>query len=73
MIDDGGPAFPCMHQHDFKGMSLRDYLAIHASETAMQFYRAKLLKESGGRSAPLEEECRYAYADAMIAERKVSR
>lgn len=76
---DGGPAFPTSdgiatdgdktvdYHSTFPGMSLRDWFAGHASEKDIEQYRSfwrddqLVLRE--------REAARYAYADAMLAER----
>lgn len=64
--DDGGPAFPVVgapgSPEDYPGMSLRDYFAIRASEEDIRTYLFRSMHE---RTA-----ARYAFADAMIAQRK---
>lgn len=61
---DGGPAFPSQAYDD--GMTLRDWFATHASESDVK--RWKEIYSYNG--SPLtEEEAKYAYADAMIAQR----
>lgn len=79
--NDGGPAFPCgpfgqtmhgedgreWHQYDrLPGMSLRDYIAIHANDRDISPYT---------RKGPYGEEwdrenARYLYADAMLERRR---
>lgn len=68
-IDDGGAAF---HGETWgsKGMSLRDYFAAKASENDIANHRYKLYHSGGCIEEPTREQCRYAYADAMIAERE---
>jgi hypothetical protein len=77
--ETGGPAFPGMVRKNmamkdslpvyddepYPGMTLRDYFAIHAGEEDVRFYR---LCESGEQVRP--EVARYAFADAMISQRK---
>ena len=79
-INDGGSAFP-MGYHpegnnaDHTGMSLRDWFAGMAREEDIEYY----LPDTMGELEKLETIlgrtvdrvwARYAYADAMIAERK---
>lgn len=69
-IDDGGPAFPVpglQSDETFNGISLRDWFAGQASEADIKhwfdvFYYQGITKT--------REECKYAYADAMLATRK---
>ena len=64
-IDDGGPAFPVIGNEGEPspgdGMTLRDYMAIHATDSDIQFQRYQSLTVA---------EARYAHADAMLAARK---
>lgn len=70
--DDGGPAFPlraklsgdCWAYNE--GMSLRDYIAIHANDEDLRYVR-----ESGWEGTRLE--LRYRYADKMLKARKGKR
>ena len=59
--NNGGPAFR---------MSLRDYLAGHASDSDVK--RWKEIYSFNGTPIT-EEEAKYAYADAMLAERQKER
>lgn len=69
MKRDGGPAFPCEKKYQeftrqetpigFPGMTLRDYFAAHCPE----FPHGNLLWSQIASA-------RYAYADAMLAERE---
>ena len=65
--NDGGPAFPPMHDPDThaSGMTLRDYFAAKAMQG---MYAA----DSSSSVIPLESKVRQAYAaaDAMLAERE---
>jgi hypothetical protein len=76
---DGGPAFPIPGLsnlpngefiHPNGGMSLRDYIAISASEEDILAHGGETDFgpgwEARGRS---REAAKYAYADAMLAER----
>lgn len=78
--DDGGSAFPLPISHvtdgrayveyGLTGMSLRDYMAIHAPEkeiSELQRAGPGILSASRYRN---DYEARYAWADAMLAERK---
>ena len=80
-IDDGGSAFPCpvefdpnqqLVSHGSFGMSLRDWFAGQASEQDIDQHRDYRLcpKTSIVISCRTRERARYAYADAMIAQRK---
>ena len=78
---DGGPAFP-MHVHiqsddlsavDETGMSLRDYLAIHASDKDVDKYSQPGTEQVKGFVTVLSRaEARYRFADAMLKARKES-
>ncbi len=67
---DGGPAFPITDGHAVyaPGMSLRDYIAIHATEDDVRSWRQAGLPTGTFRT---REEAKYAYVDAMIAAREV--
>ena len=64
--DNGGPAFPCDYEgstrSDASGLSIRDYMAIHASEEDVQ--RIMAFERSISRNA-----ARYMHADLMLKER----
>lgn len=74
--NDGGPAFPFdwvdfqpttgdqVVREQFPGMSLRMWLAAHASEADIGYY----LDREGPCGIPkyTREEARFIYADAMI-------
>ena len=70
--NDGGPAFPG-ETWGSKGMSLRDYFAARASENDIANHRYILYHSGGYIKEPSREQCRYAYADAMLAERQKER
>lgn len=79
-IKDGGPAFPDPQENwrGEKGMSLRDYIAIHASEADI-FYQGDVMRSaqirSGGIGVLLDGwriTARYMHADAMIRAREVT-
>ena len=63
--DNGGPAFPCEYEgstrSDATGLSVRDYMAIHASEKDI----ARVLEYN----MITRQQARYMHADAMLAER----
>ena len=62
--NDGGPAFPSDSLSPmYKGMSLRDYFAIHASEKDIEAVRF-------GFSDMSRSEARYIYADEMLKARE---
>lgn len=64
-IDDGGPAFPVSEDTaHFPGMSLRDWHASQASEADVQHWLGIYLENGMSKT---REECKYAYADAMLA------
>jgi hypothetical protein len=76
-IDDGGSAFPVAYHPegnsaDQPGMSLRDWLAHHASEEDIAPY-VQLCMNPGSTGARIisrnREQAKYAYADAMLAAR----
>lgn len=76
--DNGGPAFPCQYQGDTRsdasGISMRDYIAIHATDgdidDAMAPYLdTGLYSETRGLSGITRQQARYMHADAMLAER----
>ena len=74
MKNDGGPAFP---QHysgtDFQhiGMSLRDYIAIHASEDDIGSATKRWLdRPECTVNICSRETARYYYADLILTERK---
>lgn len=85
--DNGGPAFPeiikwpdgCFDSTGtFKGMSLRDYFAIHATDKDIESFREfKELPRTKDQMGPshweakyTRTEARYRYADAMLVERE---
>ena len=63
--DNGGPAFPCDYEgstrSDASGLSIRDYMAIHASEEDI----ARVLEYN----MITRQQARYMHADAMLLER----
>jgi hypothetical protein len=76
--DNGGPAFP--HEYKFgdgtagraDGMSLRDYFAVHASETDIAV-QAEILREQRATEGHMRilpddyrSKARYMHADAML-------
>ena len=72
---DGGQAFPGSNLRavdldgthiwePYKGMTLRDYIAIHATDTDVYKYSMQL-----GGPKMSRQYIRYAFADAMISER----
>lgn len=90
-LNDGGQAFPGSYMADHKdrgpvlihepGMTLRDYAAIHADLSRMQFPDTNAaaaylgepapddLNEAIDLSARVAARLRYQFADAMLAER----
>ena len=70
-INDGGPAFPI--ESDGLKIDLRDYFAARASESDIANHAYKLYHDGGCVKDPTREQCRYAYADAMLAERRKER
>ena len=71
--NDGGPAFPVPRDAPVDGMSLRDYFAGQASENDIANHRYRLYHGGGCIEESTREQCRYAYADAMLAERQKER
>lgn len=77
-INDGGPAFPQDLQGrraddpQYQGVSLRDWFATHASENDIRRHQSIIERSNGYTYMPSIEECKYHYADAMIAARGVS-
>ena len=79
-IETGGPAFPCHPEiiphrdHDFAGMTLRDYFAAKAMQTLI----ACAWDRSGDTNHIIDDDGRvslhlrsYEHADAMIKAREV--
>jgi hypothetical protein len=71
--NDGGPAFPShgsMGEVAHEGMTLRDYMAIHASEDDVSD-AAEEAFGMDGRAYPRNwrQVARYFHADAMLAAR----
>lgn len=76
-IDDGGPAFPSTHPHGREdGMTLRDYMAIHASADDIrdqaEIIRSAQLAAGGPGILPDNwvAKARYMHADAMLKVRE---
>jgi len=75
--DNGGPAFPSENPAEFvSGMSLRDYMAIHATDddvsVALTRHYDAWIAQYGHEPAyvwPTRQEARYIHADTMLAER----
>jgi hypothetical protein len=87
--DNGGPAFPVEEkycertggytQYGSEGMTLRDYIAIHATDNDIHEYRVykkvdRVTTNGTLRSVHTDNvldvpASRYAYADAMLLER----
>ena len=76
-INDGGPAFPVPDtyhpngqvQYGATGMSLRDWFAGNARESDIQRHQRLIERSNGYTYQPSVEECKYAYAKAMIKAR----
>ena len=79
-IETGGPAFPCHPEiiphrdHDFAGMTLRDYFAAKAMQTLI----ACAWDRSGDTNHIIDDDGRvslhlrsYEHADAMLKAREV--
>ncbi len=60
---DGGPAFA---SENALGMSLRDYMAIHASDTDID---NQMVIQKYSHPKLTRRQARYIYADLMLAER----
>ena len=79
--DNGGPAFPNAGGHKFTsgndvrvtlphpGMSLRDYMAIHASESDVERVMLENFDHVIDVYLVTRQQARYMHADAMLAER----
>ena len=67
--NDGGPAFPC-DRFGEPGMSLRDYIAIHARASDVNKWHQKLGEDCNWSKTPTTEQAKYAYADAMLRARE---
>jgi hypothetical protein len=69
-INDGGSAFPVPELYDYggRGMTLRDYIAIHASEKDIAFYLPNSIDAGSGTARTY---ARYRFADYMLAAREV--
>ena len=76
-INDGGPAFPNMHEcaadYPVQGMSLRTWFAGHATEEDVQAH-TQIMAWSAEAVLPHDtvgkrdrQAAKYHYADAMIA------
>ena len=73
----GGPAFPvekrwAVPNERFEGMTLRDYIAIHASDedVKVQANVLRVRQELGILPDGWNVTARYMHADAMIKERE---
>ena len=74
-INDGGPAFPRSgsdYVNAQEGMSLRDWFASHASENDIRRHQSIIERSNGYTYMPSIEECKYAYADAMLKARSAN-
>ncbi len=76
-IDDGGPAFPMSYHPDgnnadHQGMTLRDWIATHATEADIEEHRNYRFcpQTKCVLSRRTREAAKYAYADEMIRTRK---
>ena len=86
--NDGGPAFPCgpsgmsisyddgRTEHQYPGspgVSLRDWLASHASEQDIEDHTLGDLRDDGrSYNHRSREQAKYAYADAMLRARSAN-
>jgi hypothetical protein len=66
--NDGGPAFPSDRFGEL-GMSLRDYIATHATPLDASRWHQKLGEDCNWATTPTMEQAKYAYADAMLKAR----
>lgn len=66
--DNGGPAFPCELSTRLKGMTLRDYMAIHASDADIERIMIENFDHVVEVYLVTRQQARYIHADAMIAE-----
>lgn len=66
-VKDGGPAFPShgtMGEVVQEGMSLRDYMAVHAPSPEVEELRVVLSTTRPGTASTVE--ARWAWADQML-------
>ena len=70
----GGHAFPVSTTigHIQHGMTLRDYFAIHASESEVDAMQQFVPKEHNFLPAKWRQIARYLVADAMLAAREAT-
>jgi len=69
-MKDGGQAFPgTAHYEYYKGMTLRDYFAIHAPDMPDQWYQDSKHDRPSEHWADADSAWRYFHADAMIKAR----
>jgi hypothetical protein len=72
--NDGGPAFPRPanppYNSSANGMSLRDYIATHATPLDASRWHQKLGEACNWATTPTMEQAKYAYADAMLKARE---
>lgn len=81
-INNGGPAFPYVATSNANevafGMTLRDYFAVHATDTdiAAQINVLRYTQEKKTGSGILPDDymvvCRYMHADAMLRAREAA-
>lgn len=64
---------PLPIESDGLKVGLRDYFAARALENDIANHRHILYHSGGYIKEPTREQCRYAYADAMLAERQKER
>lgn len=81
-INTGGPAFPCLERGALgldltdSGMTLRDYMAIHASDGDVDAVREQIREETRAKHGVgilpdnWRSTARYMHADAMIKARE---
>ena len=73
--NDGGPAFPTQDgplSNGKPGMSLRDWFATHAGQNDILRHKSMTEQANGITRTPSIEECKYAYADAMLKARSAN-
>ncbi len=72
--DNGGPAFPTVYanlegHYGTTGISMRDYMAIHASESDVERVMLENFDHIIEVYLVTRQQARYMHADFMLAER----
>ena len=72
--DNGGPAFPTVYanlegHYGATGISMRDYMAIHASESDVERVMLENFDHIIEVYLVTRQQARYMHADFMLAER----